>query len=204
VRRVHLVTANAPFTDTDPMRPFINKWGSTLIFASFVITAGTGVLLYFRVRAGSIEQLHIWIGFLMIAGALLHVARNWHQFLGYFKRPPFYAGLALTAVLCALLSYPVLVGTDTAGKGGRPDLRSAITVSRAVASASLAELAPLAKTDANGLMDKLAAMGVTVSDPTASLQSVATSAGRSAEELAAVILGGGAGGAAEGVAVRQD
>ena len=86
----------------------------------------------------------------------------------------------------------MLLGTETAGEGGWLDLRSAIAVSRAVAGASLNDLAPLAGTDANGLMEKLAGMGVTVSDPGASLQSLAGSSGRNAEELAAAILGGGA------------
>ena len=159
------------------MRQFVNKWGSTLIFASFVITSVTGVLLYFRVRASPIEELHIWIGFLMIAGALFHIARNWRQFLGYFRRPAFYAGLALTLVISALFSYPALMSTETA-QGGRPDMRAAFAISQAVSSAALSDLAPLAHTDANGLMAKLSAMGITVSDPTATLQSVADSAGK--------------------------
>ena len=46
------------------------------------------------------------------------------------------------------------------------------------------------------VIDKLAGMGVTVGDPAASLQSVAKSSGKSAEALAAAILGGDATGAA--------
>lgn len=171
------------------MRQFVNKWGSTLIFASFVITSVTGVLLYFRVRVAPIEELHIWIGFLMIAGAFLHIARNWRPFLCYFKQAAFYGGLALTVLIGAWFSYPALMGTETAA-GGRPDMRSAFAISRAVAGAALSDLAPLAHTDANGLMAKLSEMGVTVSDPSATLQSVADTAGKSAQELAAELLGG--------------
>ncbi len=178
------------------MRAFINKWGSALIFVSFVVTAATGVLLYFRIRIGPIEELHIWIGFLMIAGALPHIVRNWHQFVGSFRRPAFYGGLALTAVLCIFLSLPTFLRGETAGESGRPDIGSAIAISRAVANASLSDLAPLAKTDANGLIDKLSGMGVTVSDPGASLQSLAKSSGKSAEQMAAALIGGGAGGTA--------
>ncbi len=185
------------------MRQFVNRWGSTLIFASFVITSVTGVLLYFRIHTPPTEALHIWIGFLMIAGALFHIARNWRQFLGYFRRPAFYAGLALTVVISGLFSYPVLFGTETASEGGRPDMRAAFAISQAVSSASLSDLAPLAKTDASGLMAKLSEMGVTVSDPTATLQSVADSAGKTPQELAAALLGGASGGAGEG-AVRRD
>ncbi len=173
------------------MRRFINKWGSTLIFASFVITSVTGVLLYFRIHTPPTEALHIWIGFLMIAGALFHIVRNWGQFLGYFRRPAFYGGLMVTALISAALAYPVLFGTEAAGEGGRPNLRAAITISRVVANASLSDLAPLAKTDASGIMAKLSEMGVTVSDPAASLQSVADSAGKSPQDLAAALFGSG-------------
>ncbi len=182
------------------MRQFVNKWGSTLIFASFVITSVTGVLLYFRVRIAPVEELHIWIGFLMIAGAFFHIARNWRQFLGYFQRPAFYAGLALTLVISAWFAYPALMSTETA-QGGPPGLRSAMAIGRVVANASLSDLAPLAHTDANGIMAKLSEMGVTVSDPTATLQSVADTAGKSAQELAAALLGSGPDGAG---AVKRD
>ena len=189
--------AGAPqrrFTDTDPMRQFVNRWGSTFIFASFVITSVTGVMLYFHVRAGSTEALHIWIGFLMIAAAFLHIARNWRQFLGYFRKPAFYGAVVATAMIGAWLSFPVMLGTQTASEGGRPNLRSAITISQAVSGASLSDLAPLVHTDANGLMAKLSEMGVAASDPAATLQSVADSAGKSAQELAAALLGGAQGG----------
>jgi hypothetical protein len=185
------------------MRQFVNKWGSTLIFASFVITSVTGVLLYFRIHTPPTEALHIWIGFLMIAGAFFHIARNWRQFLGYFRRPAFYAGLALTLVISGLFSYPVLMSTETAS-GGRPDMRAAFAISQAVSSAALSDLAPLAHTDANGLMAKLSAMGITVSDPAATLQSVADTAGRTPQELAAALLGAGSGGEGGEGAVRRD
>ncbi len=176
------------------MRQFVNRWGSTFIFASFVITSVTGVLLYFRIHTPPTEALHIWIGFLMIAGGLFHIVRNWRQFLGYFRRPAFYGGLLVTALISAWFSYPVMFGTQTASEGGRPNLRSAIAISQAVASAPLADLAALAHTDADGLMAKLSDMGIAVSDPTATLQSLAAAAGRSPQELAAALLGGGSGG----------
>jgi hypothetical protein len=185
------------------MRQFVNRWGSTFILASFVVTSVTGILLYFRIHTPPTEELHIWIGFLMIAAVLFHVARNWRQFLGYFRRPAFYGGLAITAIISAYLSYPVLLGSETASEGGPPGLRSAIAISRAVANASLSELAPLARTDADGLMARLAGMGIAVSDPTASLQSVADTAGKNPQELAAALLGGAPAGAGEGAAGRE-
>ncbi len=185
------------------MRRFINKWGSTFILASFVITSVTGVLLYLHIRTPPTEALHIWIGFLMIAAALFHVARNWRPFLSYFQRPAFYGALVVTALISAWFSYPVLLGTQTASEGGRPNLRSAIAISQAVANAPLLDLAALAHTDANGLMAKLSEMGVAVSDPAATLQSVADSAGKSAQELAAALLGGASGGSGEGAISRD-
>jgi hypothetical protein len=176
------------------MRQFLNRWGSTFILASFVITSVTGVLLFYRIHTPPTEELHIWIGFLMIAGALFHIARNWRQFLGYFRRPAFYAALAVTLVISAWFSYPVLTGVQTAGTGGPPGLRSAMAIGRAVANAPLSDLAPLAHTDANGLMARLSDMGVAASDPTATLQSIAASAGKNPQELAGALLGGEAGG----------
>jgi hypothetical protein len=177
--------------DTSTMRQFVNRWGSTFIFASFVITSVTGILLFYRIHTPPTEALHIWIGFLMIAAALFHIARNWRQFLAYFRRPAFYGALMVTLLISGWFSYPVLLGSQSGERtaGGPPGLRSAITIGRAVAGAPLSDIAPLAHTDASGLMARLSGMGIVVSDPGATLQSVADSAGRNPQELAAALLG---------------
>lgn len=183
------------------MRQFVNRWGSTFIFASFVITSVTGVLLFYRIHTPPTEELHIWIGFLMIAAAFFHIARNWRQFLAYFRKPAFYGALVVTLLIGGWFSYPVLFGSQSGGEraGGPPGVRSAMAIGRAIANAPLSDLAPLAHTDASGLMAKLSAMGIAASDPGATLQSVADSAGKNPQELAAALLGGGGnGGRGEG------
>jgi hypothetical protein len=175
------------------MRKFMNQWGSTLIFWSFVITSVTGVLLFFRVRTSPNEQLHIWIGFLMIAGAATHIARNWRQFLDYFRKPRFYAGLALTLLISAWFSYPVLFGSEAAGEGragGPPGMRSLFAISAALAEEPLSMIATIAHTDSDTIIKKLGNMGIAAADANASLRDIAQASGKDSNEILASLLGG--------------
>ena len=169
------------------MRHVLARWGTPLIYWSFIITAVTGVLLYFRVHAGPTEVLHIWIGFLMIAALIPHIARNWKAFLTYFTKRPLYVALIVTLAISGAFAYPTLFGSEPRA-GGPPGLRSAMAVTAQLSAAELDALAPVLKTDSAGLVAKLAAAGVTVSDPGATLKSIAEANGRTANDLLAVLF----------------
>lgn len=175
------------------MRKFWNEWGSTLIFWSFAITSVTGVLLFFRVHSPPNEQLHIWIGFLMIAGAATHIVRNWRQFLDYFRKPRFYAGLALTLLISAWFSYPVLFGAadgEQRPAGGPPGMRSMFAISAALIDEPLSTIAVIAHTDSDAIMATLGDMGMSATNANTSVEDVARSAGKDASEVLAALLGG--------------
>ena len=168
------------------MRQFLNRWGSTLIVWSFLVTTVTGVLLFFHVHAGPTEVLHIWIGFLMVAAFVPHVARNWRAFLGYFRKTPTYVALALTVVISAALSYPALTGSGA--QGGPPGVRSMAAISSAVTEAPISAIAPIIGTDAAGVIAKLYALGIDAAGPEATLKDVADAAGKSANDLLASLI----------------
>jgi hypothetical protein len=170
------------------MKKFLARWGSTLIVWSFLVTAVTGVLLFLRVRAAPTEELHIWIGMLMLLAFILHVARNWKAFVGYFRKPPTYVAAVLTVVASVALAYPALSGSAT--EDGPPGLRSMASISAAVAGAPLSAIAPLAQTDAAGLIAELKQLGVPAGDPSATLKEVAAAAGKDANVLLASVLAG--------------
>lgn len=181
------------------MRPFLARWGSTLIYWSFLITAVTGVLLFYRVRTPPNEQLHVWIGWLMIIAFLFHMMRNWRSFWTYFKKPPLYVALLLTLIISGFFAYPSMFGGGESGRegGGRPDFRTLTNVTNAITKASLSDIAPIMNTDAAGLMERLNKLGVPAADPKVNLDQAATSAGKDPTAILGELFG------AQGRSARQ-
>lgn len=183
------------------MRQFLSRWGSTLIYWSFAVTGVTGVLLFFHVRMSPVEELHIWIGFLMIAAFVPHIARNWRSFLGYFHKAPLYVALAVTIAISALFAYPALSGSDERA-GGPPDMRAAFAITAAMSTASLEAIAPILRTDTDELIDRLEAAGAKVSDGAETLQSIAETSGQSVSVLLATLFSTEQGGDAPATPLR--
>ena len=183
------------------MRHILARWGTPLIYWSFAITAVTGVLLYFRVHAGPTEVLHIWIGFLMIAALIPHLARNWKAFLTYFTKRPLYVALFLTIAISGAFAYPTLFGSEEQA-GGPPGLRAAMAVTQQLSKAELDTLAPVLNADSDALVAMLEAAGITVDDTGATLDTIAEANGKTASDLLTVLFtAGGSGGApADGAA----
>lgn len=175
------------------MRQFLARWGSTLIYWTFAITAVTGVMLYFRVRATPTEELHIWIGFLMLAAFVFHVARNWRAFLTYFRKPQLYAALGLTAVVSAYFFLPLFTGGTAEAEGGPPNMRAMFGITETLSSATLAELAPVAHSDTTALTAKLASAGYVVTGADETVQAIAEAAGKQPTDVLATLLGGSGG-----------
>lgn len=163
------------------MQKLLARWGSTLIVWSFLVTGVTGVLLFYRVHAPPTEILHIWIGMLMLAAFIPHVARNWKSFLGYFRKTPTYVALVLTVVISAFLAYPAMTGTQE--RGGPPGIRSLFAVSEALGSAPVGDLAPLLDTDGPGVVARLEQLGVSASGPEVTLKEAAQASGKNVNEV---------------------
>lgn len=153
------------------MRHVLTRWGTTLIVWSYLVTAVTGVLLFYRIHTPPNEVLHIWIGMLMVVAFIPHIMRNWRTFLGYFRKPPMYAALAATAIISAAFAYPAV--TQTGDRGGRPDFRAMFAVSDALANAPVSDLAPFLHTDAQGVVARLNRLGLKVAGPDATLSEAA-------------------------------
>lgn len=171
------------------MRQFLSRWGSTFIFVSFLITSVTGVLLFYRIRTPPNEVLHIWIGFLMIAGAIFHIARNWQAFLSYFRKPRFYIALGITGIICGLFAYPAVFGArEQRGPGGPAAFRSALAVNQAIANAPLSDIAGFTHQDITALFAQLAEQGIVTSNADTTLNALAQASGTNSADIAATLL----------------
>ena len=51
---------------------------------AFLLTAVTGVLLFFEAGVGMVHVAHEWLSWALVLGVFAHVATNWASFTTYF------------------------------------------------------------------------------------------------------------------------
>ncbi len=155
----------------------LRTWATPLITATFVVTAVSGVMLFFHVRSSGITFSHIWLGWAMLAAVALHLWLNWRPFVLYFKRPIPATIMATGLVVLGLMFTPIGSnigiggethgGGATAGGGGNSQ-----KIAVAVGNAHLSTLAELAGKSTDEVIAVLTAQGITgvnLNDTAASL-----------------------------------
>lgn len=60
------------------------NWITPLVIGSFLVTAVTGILMFFHLDINLNKLLHQWLSWVLVAGVLLHIILNLHAFKRYF------------------------------------------------------------------------------------------------------------------------
>ncbi|MBQ0932189.1 DUF4405 domain-containing protein [Ideonella sp. 4Y16] len=141
------------------------EWATPLTIGSFALMAVTGVLMFFHLDSGLNKTAHEWLGWLMVAGVAAHAAANWLGFKRYFLNSG--TGRAIMAVSVLVLAGSFAPPPGASEGGGSPP-QLAI---RAITQAPLAQLAPLTGRPVEQLQADLAAAGIAVEGPQATLAS---------------------------------
>ena len=82
----------------NPHRP----WITPLVIGAFLISAVTGVLMFFHLDSGLNKAVHEWLSWAMVVGVGLHVLLNATAFKRYFTQTTgrgVMGGMALVLVL---------------------------------------------------------------------------------------------------------
>lgn len=137
----------------------LRKYSTQATTALGIVIAVTGVMLFFHVAKGQVEEMHEWLGMAFIVVAALHVIRHRAAFMGMLNQPRMRALFAATAVIAVIF----LLTAETEKKGN--PFRDA---GRLMTQASLTELAPVVKVPVDQLARRVGA-----SDPNQSLESIA-------------------------------
>ena len=142
----------------NPHRP----WITPLVMGAFLLSAVTGVLMFFHLDAGLNKAAHEWLSWAMVDGVALHALLNLPAFKRYFSQT---TGLAVMGAFVLVLALS-FVPTGNSG-GNEPGFAPPV---RALAQAPLLVLAQVAGLSTGDLTARLRAQGLVVSGEQQSVQ----------------------------------
>lgn len=125
-------------------------FATPLATGAFLLTAITGVLMFFHADSGLNKVAHEWLSWVLLAGVVLHVTVN---FAGFKRHLGTRRGRQLIGGFAALLVLSFLVG---GGRGDGPPFAAPV---RALAAAPFATLAQVAQISPEQLHARLDAAG---------------------------------------------
>lgn len=132
----------------------IQKWATPVTIGAFVVSAVSGVLLFFHLNFGLVRVVHEWGSWFLVIGALFHVIGSWRQFIRYFSKP---AAWAIMAAFVLLL----IVSLLSTG-GGRGRKFSHTRLSKVPTQASFVAGADVARYQPDGTMKEPESNGIGV------------------------------------------
>lgn len=158
------------------MKAIINRFATPFITGLFVISAVSGVALFFHWAPGAFHGMHEWLSLLLLLPFVLHVWKNWVPLVGYVKRRMLLVPLAI----CLLVAAPfAAAGLMQGGGGGNPAFRAIPLMTQA----RLSDLAPVLKTTPDALLAQLKAKGYQAGSADQTIDAVAAASGAQASQI---------------------
>jgi hypothetical protein len=129
-------------------------WITPITTGAFLLTAVTGVLLFFHAATGLNKEVHEWISWIFLVGAVLHLALNFGPFKKYLTQRKGQVLMGTFVLLLALSFIPFEEEHHHA-----PPFVPPI---KALARTPLSTLAQVAGTSPDQLRDRLSRKGIAV------------------------------------------
>ncbi|MEZ5662125.1 MAG: DUF4405 domain-containing protein [Burkholderiaceae bacterium] len=126
-------------------------WITPLVIGAFLISAVTGILMFFHLDTGLNKTAHEWLSWAMVAGVTMHVLLNLPAFKRYFSQKTGRWVMGSLALVLALSFFP-MGGSGASEPGFAPPVR-------ALAQAPITALASVAGSTPQQVMEQLAAAG---------------------------------------------
>lgn len=130
------------------------EWITPITTGAFLLTAVTGVLLFFHAATGLNKAVHEWLSWVFLIGAILHLALNFAPFKNYLMQRKGQVLMGSFVLLLALSFFPI--------GGEEHHAPPFVPPVRALAQAPLTILAEVAQTSPEQLRNHLASAGIAV------------------------------------------
>lgn len=130
--------------------PIQRNWVTPIAAGAFMLSATTGVLMFFHIDTGLNKLAHEWLSWVLLGGVALHVTANFDG----FKR---HLGARRGQLLMGVFALVLLLSFVGAGEKDEPPFAPPI---RALAAVPLTTLAQVARLTPEQLRERLAQTGV--------------------------------------------
>jgi hypothetical protein len=151
----------------------LREWVTPLTIGSFIISAVTGIVIFFHIRIGLVRPAHEWLSWLLVLGGIIHIITNWKPFIRYSSKPISAGIIAVFLILCVLSFVPI----------GEKKARPLHKAGNALLDSSFQTVAMVVKEDPINLIEKLESKGVLVKNVDQTLQDIAVQSNKSGRVL---------------------
>lgn len=143
----------------------LRDWATPMVAGAFLLSAVTGILIFFHLDSGLNKTAHEWLGWALVIGALSHLASNFTAFKKRIQQP-------LTKIIIGLFATLLLVSFIPVGDNegeGKAVMRTGID---RLSSSPLSVVAQVAQKDADTLIQELKAADINVTSPDQSIKDI--------------------------------
>lgn len=127
------------------------NWVTPITAGAFLLSAVTGVLIFFHIDSGANKFVHEWLSWVLLGGALLHTTANFTGLKMHLRSRRGQALVGIFVVALALSFIPL------GGDKGEPPFMAPV---RALGESSLTTLAQVAQITPEQLRERLAKAGI--------------------------------------------
>jgi hypothetical protein len=158
---------------------FMRGVATPLATGMFIVTATSGIALFFHVAPAAFHAMHVWLSMVWLLPFGLHIWRNWHPFIAYAKR----GALFVPVLVCVTIALPFAYA-GLAGGRETPGFKMTAVLTQA----SIDTLAPVLKTTPDQLVEALKQHGFHVASTAQTIRTVAAASGKPPNEVLFAIL----------------
>ncbi len=159
-------------------RDQVNRYATPFTTGLFIVSAVSGVALFFHVGTGLFHGMHEWLSMVLLLPVGFHIWKNWLPIVNYLRKGWLILPLGLSLAAGIAFAVPSLTSGSA---GGNPQM----AMFGAIAGARIVDVAPVLKTTPEALIARLKAAGV----PASAEQSMAQAATAAGKEVRPVVFG---------------
>lgn len=160
----------------------IRKWVTPLTMGAFLLTAATGLGLFFEVEGGFVKPIHEWFSLTLVLGGALHVFDHWKGIRNHLSSPWGKAFVAAGAAMLILGFLPL---------GGKEGHLSSRDLGETLSRVPLTTLAQAREIPLDTLQARLAAAGFPGAQATSTLEQLAGKDGHKQKQALQAAFGTG-------------
>lgn len=153
----------------------MHRYGTPLTAGLFLVSAVSGVALFFHWASATFHSMHEWLSMLLLAPFALHLWKNWKPLLAYARRKT----LLIPLLLSVVVAVPFALTAGKGGRAGNPAFQTVTLMTRA----SLIDLAPVLQSTPETLLQKLQQRGYQATSTSDSPSTIASASAVSPNEV---------------------